>query len=55
MATRLVLRQLRRKLGDLSEAQVAQIEGLPLNRARELAEALLDFESMSDLEVRLTA
>lgn len=48
-----VMRQLQRKLGDLSEAQAAQIEGLPLVRVEELAVVLLDFEKMSDLEAWL--
>ena len=46
----LVLRLLTRLCGSLSEDQVSQIRGLSLDRLEELAEALLNFEGLSDLD-----
>ncbi|MCS7292828.1 MAG: DUF2887 domain-containing protein [Gloeomargarita sp. SKYBB_i_bin120] len=48
--TALVLRQLQRKVGFLSLEQVQQIEALSLEQLENLGEALLDFQSVSDLE-----
>ncbi|WP_338441309.1 DUF4351 domain-containing protein [Synechococcus elongatus IITB4] len=45
-----VLRLLNRRLGQLSPAQTAQIQGLALEQVEELSESLLDFESIADLE-----
>jgi predicted transposase YdaD len=48
-ATALVLRQLSRRFGQLEESQVEQIRALEITQLEELAEALLDFESVADL------
>ena len=45
----IVLRQLRKRLGELDESATAQIESLPTNRLEELGEALLDFRTSEDL------
>jgi Domain of unknown function (DUF4351) len=44
----LVLRQLKRRVGDVSDLE-AQIKSLPLVQLEDLCEALLDFSQMSDL------
>jgi Domain of unknown function (DUF4351) len=44
-----VLKQLTRKFGALEPDTVAQINGLSLGRADDLAVALLDFGGMEDL------
>ena len=49
-AAAIVLRQLGRRLGELSEAQVAQIRQLSISQLENLGEALLDFVEMTDLE-----
>jgi Domain of unknown function (DUF4351) len=50
-ATRgLVVKQLTRKLGNLSPELLARVNGLNLDRVEALAEDLLDFTSVSDLE-----
>jgi len=49
----LVLRQLRRRLGELPEAIRSRIESLPIAQLENLAEALLDFTSLADLETWL--
>ncbi|WGV23599.1 DUF2887 domain-containing protein [Halotia branconii] len=46
----LVLRQLKRLLGELPDALLSQIQGLSLEQLEALGEALLDFSSMADLE-----
>jgi predicted transposase/invertase (TIGR01784 family) len=46
----LVLKQLTRKLGDLSSQTQAKVSALPIDRIESLGEALLDFSSLSDLE-----
>ena len=45
----LVLKQLARRLGDLSAAREKSIRKLPLSKIEELGEALLDFRSRRDL------
>ena len=45
----LALRQLRRRCGELSPAQVSRVRALPLERLEELAEALLEFHGLADL------
>ncbi|MGB7414698.1 MAG: DUF4351 domain-containing protein [Thermosynechococcaceae cyanobacterium] len=45
----LVLRQLTRRLGEISPAVRSQIEGLSLEQTEALGEALLDFEELGDL------
>ncbi len=50
---RLLLRQLRKQVGRLDRATVAQIESLPVDRLEELGEALLNFHSRSDLDAWL--
>jgi Domain of unknown function (DUF4351) len=51
----LVIRQLTRKLGNLSPEFVAQVNGLSIDRVEALAEDLLDFTSVGDLERWLAA
>jgi predicted transposase YdaD len=46
----LILRQLKRRVGMLSPEVEARVRALPLERLEELGEALLDFQSMADLE-----
>ncbi|MFM7545733.1 MAG: DUF4351 domain-containing protein [Synechococcales cyanobacterium] len=48
-ATTLVICQLLRCLGALSEVQVEQIRQLSIHQSEELGEALLDFEVMTDI------
>jgi hypothetical protein len=52
---KLVLRQLRKRLGDLNPAVADQINGLSADRLEELFEALLDFNSPRDLGAWLQA
>jgi predicted transposase YdaD len=49
----LVLRQLRRRCGNLSAPQEATIRTLPLERLQPLADALLDFSGAEDLRAWL--
>jgi heme oxygenase len=50
-ATRgLVVKQLTRKLGNLSPELLAKVSSLNLDRVEALAEDLLDFNSVGDLE-----
>lgn len=49
-ARSLTIRQLTRKLGNISPILLAKIEALPLERLELLGEDLLDFTSISDLE-----
>ena len=44
-----ILRQLNRRCGPLSNATAARIKALPLGQLESLAEALLDFSSLADL------
>ncbi|MCA9203021.1 MAG: DUF4351 domain-containing protein, partial [Planctomycetales bacterium] len=46
---RLVLRMLRRRLGDIGGDFVARIESLSLDELEDLGEALLHFDSAADL------
>jgi predicted transposase YdaD len=46
----LVLRQLKRRLGELSVAQVERVRELSVENLEALGEALLDFTEMADLE-----
>ncbi len=50
----LVVRQLTRKLGNLSPELLARVNGLSIDRVEALAEDLLDFISVGDLERWLT-
>jgi predicted transposase/invertase (TIGR01784 family) len=50
----LVIRQLTRKLGNVSPNLLAKIEVLPLERVESLGEDLLDFTSIANLEQWLT-
>ncbi len=52
-AANLVLRQLRRRLGNLSDAMTNRISKLPLSVLEDLSEALLDFSSLDDLSAWL--
>ena len=52
---KVTLRQLSRRCGPLSAEQESLIRSLPLERLEALAEALLDFEGMADLNAWLTA
>jgi predicted transposase YdaD len=49
----LILRQLTKRFGDLSEEIRSSISGLPLPVLEDLGEALLDFTSLADLQVWL--
>jgi len=49
----LVLRLLNRRFGVLPESLASQIANLPLTQIESLAEALLDFQTLSDLEAWL--
>ena len=50
---KLVLRQLRKQLGDIDPAAVNQIEALSTDRLEDLGEALLGFANHGDLEAWL--
>ena len=52
---KVTLRQLGRRCGPLSTEQETLIRALPLERLEALAEALLDFEGMADLNAWLVA
>ena len=52
---KVTLRQLTRRCGPLSAEQESRIRRLPLERLEALAEALLDFEGMADLNAWLAA
>lgn len=52
-AAALTLRQLQRRCGILTPVQDARIRALPLPQLEALAEALLDFQSLADLEAWL--
>ena len=52
---KVTLRQLGRRCGPLSTEQESVIRCLPLELLEALAEALLDFEGMSDLNTWLAA
>ncbi len=52
---KVTLRQLGRRCGPLSAEQESRIRSLPLERLEALAEALLDFEGMADLNAWLAA
>lgn len=46
----LVIRQLRRRLGELPESQCSQIKSFPVSQLEALGEALLDFQGIDDLD-----
>ena len=48
--TSMTLRQIQKKLGSLPEVTQSQISALTAEQLEDLAVALLDFNSMSDLE-----
>lgn len=50
-AKSLILRQLTRQVGELPESARVKIDTLSLMQLESLAEALLDFSNLSDLEV----
>ncbi len=52
-AASIVLRLLRRRLGELKSSVVARIEALPIEKLEQLSEALLDFTSIKDLNAWL--
>jgi hypothetical protein len=54
-ARSLVIKQLTRKFGNLSPELLARVNGLSIDRVEALAEDLLDFTSVSDLERWLAA
>jgi predicted transposase YdaD len=49
----LILRLLTRRVGQLPEAILAQVNELPIEQLEALGEALLDFANLSDLQVWL--
>ena len=51
----LVLRQLHRRIGVLTEAQKGQVKALPVEQLEDLGEALLDFTAAADLDAWLSA
>jgi predicted transposase/invertase (TIGR01784 family) len=51
----LVIRQLTKRFGELSEEMHSSISGLPLPVLEDLSEALLDFNSLADLQSWLVA
>jgi Domain of unknown function (DUF4351) len=51
----LVIRQLNRKLGKISDILLSQIQALSLEQVQALAEALLDFSAIADLEAWLNS
>jgi hypothetical protein len=52
-AISLITRLLRRKIGTVPLDLLVQIESLQLNQLEDLAEALLDFNGLADLEAWL--
>lgn len=46
---KVVLRQLNRRIGAIPQDLIAQIQELPVEQIESLGEALLDFQSLSDL------
>ncbi|NJL39752.1 MAG: DUF4351 domain-containing protein [Leptolyngbyaceae cyanobacterium RM2_2_4] len=46
----LILRQLKRRVGEVPEPLVERIEELPIDQLEALGEDLLDFSSTTDLE-----
>ncbi|KYC40555.1 hypothetical protein WA1_25890 [Scytonema hofmannii PCC 7110] len=53
-ATRsLIIRQLNRRVGQLSDTITSQIENLPIQQLEALGEALFDFTNLADLEIWL--
>jgi Domain of unknown function (DUF4351) len=50
---RLVLRQLNRRIGEINDLLIEQIQGLSIEQLENLGEALLDFSSVLDLEAWL--
>jgi hypothetical protein len=51
----LILRQLKRRVGEVPEPLVERIEDLPIDQLEALGEELLDFSSVADLENWLAA
>jgi predicted transposase YdaD len=51
----LIIRQLTRRVGELSQEVRSRVESLPLEQLENLGEALLDFTSLADLESWLEA
>ncbi|WP_223209918.1 DUF4351 domain-containing protein [Picosynechococcus sp. NKBG042902] len=49
-AANLVIRQLKRRFGELSESQSKKIRCLSVRQLEELGEALLDFAAVADLD-----
>ena len=49
----MVIRLLNRRCGQLPIAQQTQVRSLPIKAIENLAEALLDFKGMDDLEIWL--
>jgi len=54
-AANLIIRLLTKRFGELSEEIRLSISGLPLAVLEDLSEALLDFDSVTDLQVWLEA
>ena len=52
---RLVLRQLRRRFGEVATVREPRLRQLSLEQGEALAEALLDFQSEADLDAWLAA
>ncbi|NJR76710.1 MAG: DUF4351 domain-containing protein [Scytonema sp. CRU_2_7] len=50
----LILRQLTRRVGELSPEMLERVESLTLEQLENLGEALLDFQAIADLETWFT-
>jgi hypothetical protein len=50
---RLVIRQLNRRIGEIDSSLIEQVNGLSIEQLESLGEALLDFNSVADLEAWL--
>ena len=50
---KLIIRQLNRRIGEISPLLIAQVQKLPIEQIESLGEALLDFNKLDDLETWL--
>ncbi|MFL9449576.1 DUF4351 domain-containing protein [Tolypothrix bouteillei VB521301_2] len=47
---KVIIRQLNRRLGEIEESLIEHIRKLPIEQLEELADALLDFSTVAELE-----
>jgi len=52
---KVIIRQLNRRIGELKPSVIEQIRKLPVEQLEELAEALLDFSTVANLEQWLSS